>query len=49
MLPDWPAFDLDTRSTMIFNNECQQVNDPYGQERQTIAVALENRSPRGAG
>ncbi len=48
MLPDWPAFDLDSRSTMIFNNECRQVNDPYNEERQAIASALANRSPRGA-
>ena len=38
MLSDWPAFDLDSRSTMIFNNECRQVNDPYNEERQAIAL-----------
>jgi para-nitrobenzyl esterase len=48
MLPDWPAFDIDTRSTMIFNNECQQANDPFSEERQAIANALANRRPRGA-
>ncbi len=48
MLSDWPAFDLDSRSTMIFNNECRQVNDPYNEERQAIAIALANRRPRGA-
>ena len=47
-LPDWPAFDLDSRSTMIFNNECRQANDPFSEERQAIAVALANSRPRGA-
>ena len=48
MLPDWPAFDLDSRSTMIFNSECRQVNDPFSEERQVIASALANRRPREA-
>ncbi len=48
MLPDWPAFNLDSRSTLIFNNECRQANDPFSEERQAIASALENRRPRGA-
>ena len=47
MLPDWPAFDLDSRSTMIFNNTCRQVNDPYSEERQAIASALAKRIPNG--
>jgi para-nitrobenzyl esterase len=32
-LPKWPAFDLKTRATMVFNDECEVVNDPFGQER----------------
>ena len=47
-LPDWPAFDLDSRSTMIFNKTCRQVNDPYSEERQVIAAALAKRIPREA-
>ena len=37
-LPTWPAFDTRTRATMIFDNTCKVVNDPYGAER----VALES-------
>ena len=37
-LPHWPAFTLDQRATMIFNNECKLVNDPYKEERLAIAA-----------
>jgi para-nitrobenzyl esterase len=36
-LPKWEPFTADARATMIFNNECRAVNDPYREER--IAVA----------
>jgi len=39
LLPDWPAFNLETRPTMVFNNECKVVNDPYHEERQAIRSA----------
>ena len=40
LLPDWPAFNLTTRPTMVFNKECTVVNDPYREERLVIeAVA----------
>ncbi len=32
-LPNWPAFNASQRATMIFNNECKAVNDPYHDER----------------
>jgi para-nitrobenzyl esterase len=32
-LPNWPAFKANDRATMIFNNECKVVNDPYRDER----------------
>ncbi len=32
-LPDWAAFDTDTRATMIFDNDCKVVNDPNAAER----------------
>jgi len=32
-LVNWPAFKTDQRATMIFNNECKVVNDPYREER----------------
>jgi len=36
-LPNWPTFDTKTRATMIFNNNCNVVNDPYGAERMALA------------
>jgi para-nitrobenzyl esterase len=32
-LPKWQPFDSNRRATMIFNNECRVVNDPYREER----------------
>jgi len=38
-LPKWEAFTADKRATMIFNNECRAVNDPYREERLAVAGA----------
>jgi para-nitrobenzyl esterase len=35
-LPNWPAFDMKTRPTMVFDNACKVVNDPYGAERRAF-------------
>jgi para-nitrobenzyl esterase len=32
-IPNWQPFDEARRATMIFNNECRAVNDPYREER----------------
>jgi para-nitrobenzyl esterase len=32
-IPNWQPFDETQRATMIFNNECRAVNDPYREER----------------
>jgi para-nitrobenzyl esterase len=32
-LPKWAPFTAEQRATMIFNNECKAVNDPYREER----------------
>ena len=32
-IPHWAPFDTSHRATMIFNNECKAVNDPYREER----------------
>jgi para-nitrobenzyl esterase len=32
-IPNWAPFDTQERATMIFNNECKAVNDPYRDER----------------
>ncbi|HJZ73308.1 MAG TPA: carboxylesterase family protein [Vicinamibacterales bacterium] len=38
LLPKWDPFTAATRATMIFNNDCRAVNDPYRQERLAIAA-----------
>ncbi|MEZ5710556.1 MAG: carboxylesterase family protein [Blastomonas sp.] len=35
--PGWPAYDLETRATMIFDRESQVTNDPRAWERQLFA------------
>jgi para-nitrobenzyl esterase len=37
-LPHWPAFTADQRATMIFDNECKVVNDPFKEARLAIAA-----------
>jgi para-nitrobenzyl esterase len=37
-LPDWPAFHMAKRATMIFNNECKAINDPNGEERLALGA-----------
>jgi para-nitrobenzyl esterase len=32
-IPKWEPFHENTRATMIWNNECKAVNDPYREER----------------
>ena len=32
-IPNWPAYSVEQRPTMIFNNECRIENDPYRAER----------------
>jgi para-nitrobenzyl esterase len=42
-LPKWEPFTADKRATMIFNNECRAVNDPYREERLSVAAAQPDR------
>ncbi|HXX20594.1 MAG TPA: carboxylesterase/lipase family protein [Candidatus Acidoferrum sp.] len=37
-LPHWPAYDADSRATMIFNDECKVVDDPGRDERLAITA-----------
>lgn len=37
-LPLWPEFTTSERFTMILNDECKVVNDPYGAERRALAA-----------
>lgn len=32
-IPQWPAYTLDQRATMILDAQCKVVNDPYREER----------------
>lgn len=32
-LPHWPAYECDRRATMLLDDECAVVDDPYGAER----------------
>jgi para-nitrobenzyl esterase len=43
LLPPWQPFTADKRATMIFNNECRAVNDPYRGERLAVAAAQASR------
>lgn len=39
-LPHWPAFNDREKATMVFNDVCTMVNDPYGEEKAAIAAAM---------
>jgi carboxylesterase type B len=43
-LPHWPAFKSTQRATMIFNNECRAVNDPYGEEQRMLRSLLKSQN-----
>jgi para-nitrobenzyl esterase len=43
-LPEWPAYDGSRRATMIFNNQCKVVDDPYKAERLAMTAVREKRS-----
>jgi para-nitrobenzyl esterase len=36
-LPKWPAYNIQQRATMVFDNTCKVVNDPGGEERRLWA------------
>jgi para-nitrobenzyl esterase len=37
-IPQWKPYSLNERPTMIFDNECRAVNDPFRDERLAVAV-----------
>jgi para-nitrobenzyl esterase len=43
-LPNWPAFNMNQRPTMIFNNECKVVNDPNKEERIALKAIRDAQS-----
>jgi len=38
-LPNWPTYKTTERATIVFNNECKLVIDPYREEKAAIASA----------
>ena len=42
-LPRWEPFSADRRATMMLNNECRLVRDPYGDERLALAAIIAAR------
>ena len=36
LLPSWAPFDTPRRATMVFNDECRLVDDPYGTEQRLL-------------
>ena len=43
-LANWPVFNTAERATMIFDNECKVMNNPFGAERVALIAA---EAPRG--
>jgi para-nitrobenzyl esterase len=39
-LPEWTPFDLNTRATMVFDDECRLVSDPRREQRLAVEAAL---------
>ena len=46
-LPHWPAFTADQRATMIFDDECKLVDDPYKEARLAVAALPPAEPGRG--
>jgi para-nitrobenzyl esterase len=38
-IPNWPAYTPSQRATMVWNNECKVVDDPFREEKDAIANA----------
>lgn len=43
-LPSWAPFDATRRATMVFNNECRAVDDPYREERMALSAVRQSRA-----
>lgn len=44
-IPHWDPFTLERRATMIWNNECRAVNDPFREERLARMAAKASQAP----
>ncbi len=40
-LPEWPAYDLERRAVMVFDDQPEVVGDPRGRERAVIDAAMQ--------
>lgn len=47
-LPQWPAYNLKTRPTMIFDNELKLANDPDAELRAFWKAIRESKTPGGS-
>ncbi len=43
-LPNWPAYNLDRRATMVLDNQCKVVNDPGREERLAMSAIKSRQS-----
>jgi len=43
-LPKWTPYDTNKRATMIFNDQCRLVDDPYKEERLALEAARAGRA-----
>ena len=43
-LPKWTPYDMNRRATMVFNNQCKLVDDPYKEERLALEAARAGRA-----
>jgi para-nitrobenzyl esterase len=44
-IPHWEPFSLEQRATMIWNNECRAVNDPFRDQRLARIAAKATQAP----
>lgn len=42
-LPTWRPFEMNSRPTMVFDNDCQAVDDPHREERLAVKALLDAR------
>jgi para-nitrobenzyl esterase len=45
--PAWPAYDLNTRATMLVDVQCTLVNDPNKAEREIVQATMAKREKKG--
>ncbi len=48
-LPAWRPFEAEPRPTMVFDNDCQAINDPHRDERLAIKAVLDSRKNTAKG